>query len=94
MQRADRNGGLGRTTFAEGVELGLTGGKPLTLRVGGVPLARRLGAAEDQAAGKHKDGTGKKILKGAAVVVIVGAAVVGGLFLAYLIACDENRCSE
>jgi hypothetical protein len=94
VQRTDLSDGRGRTAFGEGIELSLAAGKPLALRTGGVPLAQRLGAAEDQAAGKRKSSTGKKILKAAAVVAIIGAAVVGGLLLAFVVACDENRCSE
>lgn len=94
VQRTDFSDGRGRIAFGEGVELGVAAGKPLTLRTGGVPLAQRLGAAEDREDGKRKSSTGKKILKGAIVVAIVGAAVVGGLLLAFVVACDDNRCSE
>ena len=94
VQRTELSDGRSRTAFGEGIELGVSGGEALTLRTGGVPLAQRLGAAEGDTEGKRKTSTGKKILKGAIVVGIVGAAVVGGLFLALVVACDDNRCSE
>jgi len=94
VQRTELADGRGRTAFGEGIEIGVAGGEVLTLRTGGVPLAQRLGAAEDGTEGKRKSSTGKKILKGAVVVGIIGAAVVGGLFLALVVACDDNRCSE
>ena len=38
--------------------------------------------------------TGRKILKGAAVVALIGGAIIGGLFLMITVACDGNRCDE
>jgi hypothetical protein len=92
MQRTDLSDGRSRTAFGEGLELSLAAGRPLTLRTGGVPLAQRLGAAEDQAEGKRKTSTGKTVLKGAMVVGIVAAAVVGGALIAFWITCGGDRC--
>ncbi len=89
-----------RTRFAEGIELGLSPERPLTLSVGGAPFAERLAAAQgNERRRRPRDleqerRTGTAILKGAAVVAIVGAAVVGGLFLLIAIGCDGNRCDE
>ncbi len=90
--------GRTQTRFAEGIELGLSPNRPLTLSVGGASFAQRLAAAQGNPEGETPDErqqrTGRAILKGVAVVAIVGAAVVGGLILAFVIACDGNRCSE
>lgn len=85
--------GRTRTRFAEGIELGLSPNRPLTLSIGGASFAQRL-AAGQETPDERQQRTGRAILKGAAVVVIVGAAVIGGLILAFTIACDGNRCSE
>lgn len=87
-----------RTRFSEGIELGLSPNRPLTLWVGGAPFAQRLAAAqpsEERPDNRERQArTGRAVLKGAAVVAIVGVAVVGGLYLALTVACDDNRCSE
>lgn len=89
-----------RTRFADGIELGLSPDRPLTLSVGGAPFADRLAAAQgDEQPRRERDldqerRVGRGILKGAAVVAIVGAAVVGGLFLFIGIACSGERCDE
>lgn len=81
-----------RTRFGEGLALDFTASRPFAFSLAGRPLSGRLAAAEEGE--EKKDSTGKKVLKGAAVVAIVAAATVGGLFLAYSIACSDNRCSE
>ena len=80
--------GATRIRYSEGIELGLTSGDQLALSIAGIPLSQRLAAAEE------RDTTGEKLLKGAAVVAIIGVAVVGGLVAAFLIACDGGRCQE
>jgi hypothetical protein len=95
-RRAD--GGV-RTRFAEGIELGVSPNRPLTLSIGGASFARRLAAAqgeEQQPADnrERQNRTGRTVLKGLAVVAIIGVAVVGGLFLAITVACDDDRCSD
>jgi hypothetical protein len=91
-ERSRLAGGGERTRFGEGVELSLAAGEPVALRLGGASLSERLAAAEE---GKgKKDSTGKKVLKGAIIIGIVGAAVVGGLILFFVVACDDGRCSE
>lgn len=88
-----------RTRFAEGIELGVSPNRPLTLSVGGASLARRLAAApgEEQPPTDNRERqnrTGRTVLKGLAVVAIVGVAVIGGLYLALVVACDDGRCSD
>lgn len=87
-----------RTQFADGIELALSPERPLTLSVGGAPLADRLAAVQGNERRprdlEQERRTGRAVLKGAAVVAIVGVAVVGGLFLFVTVACDGNRCSE
>lgn len=96
-RRAD--GGV-RTRFAEGIELGLSPNRPLTLSIGGASFASRLAAAQGGEEQQPADNrgrqarTGGKILKGLAVVAIIGVAVIGGLYLALTVACDGNRCDE
>jgi hypothetical protein len=92
------DGGM-RTRFAEGIELGVSPNRPLTLSIGGASFARRLAAAqgEEQQPADNRGRqarTGGKILKGLAVVAIIGVAVIGGLYLALTVACDDNRCDE
>lgn len=92
------DGGV-RTRFAEGIELGVSPNRPLTLSIGGTSFARRLAAAqgEEQQPADNRGRqarTGGKILKGLAVVAIIGVAVIGGLYLALSVACDDNRCDE
>jgi hypothetical protein len=92
------DGGV-RTRFAEGIELGVSPNRPLTLSIGGASFARRLAAAqgEEQQPADNRGRqarTGGKILKGLAVVAIIGVAVIGGLYLALTVACDGNRCDE
>lgn len=91
--------GRTRTRFAEGLELGVSPNRPLTLSIGGASFSRRLAAAqgeEPQPADNRgrQARTGGKILKGLAVVAIIGVAVIGGLYLALTVACDDNRCDE
>lgn len=88
-----------RTRFSEGIELGLSTHRPLTISVGGTPFGRRLAAAQGDTPQptdnrERQNRTGRTVLKGLAVVAIVGVAVVGGLILAVAVACDDNRCSE
>ncbi|HEV7659571.1 MAG TPA: hypothetical protein VGO55_06965 [Allosphingosinicella sp.] len=88
-----------RTRFAEGIELGMSANRPLALSIGGVSFARRLAAAQGDEPQptdnrRRQERTGRTILKGIAVVAIVGVAVVGGLYLALTVACDGNRCDE
>jgi hypothetical protein len=88
-----------RTRFAEGVELGISQNRPLTLSIGGVSFARRLAAAQGEEQQptdnrRRQERTGRTILKGVAVVAIIGVAVIGGLYLALTVACDGNRCDE
>lgn len=92
MLRAASADGQVQMRFGEGVGVGFSGGRSPQLTLGGLPLASRFSAAEEGE--RKKDSTGKKVLKGAAVVAIVAVGVVGGLFLAYEIACGDNRCSE
>ena len=93
VSRTQLADGSVRTRFGEGAELSFGAGETAELRIAGAPLAQRLGA-QDHENQEREDRTGKKILKGAAVVAIVAAAVVGGLFLFITVACDGNRCSE
>lgn len=94
-QNAD---GRTRIRFSEGIELGLSPDRPLTLSIGGTSFAQRLAAAqpsEERHDNRERQArTGRTVLKGMAVVAIVGVAVVGGLYLALTVACDGNRCSE
>ena len=88
-----------RTRFAEGIELGVSPNRPLTLRIGGASFARRLAAAQGDEPQptdnrRRQERTGVHILKGVAVVAIIGVAVIGGLYLALTVACDGNRCDE
>jgi opacity protein-like surface antigen len=83
-----------RVRFGEGVELGFKAGEPLKLRLGGATVAERLNAIPREDAERKQRKTGKLILKGAAVVALVGVAVVGGALLFFAVACDGNRCSE
>jgi hypothetical protein len=99
VTRAGDADGRTRTRFADGVELSFAANERPTLRLGGVPLAQRLAAAQgtsekQERNAKRQDRTAKKIGKGVLVVAIIGVAIVGGLFLAYSVACDDNRCSE
>lgn len=96
MLRGESTDGRVRMRFGEGVGIGFAGDAKPRLMLGGAPLTGRLSAAQDEAEGsdRKKDSTGKKVLKGAAVVAIVAVAVVGGFFIAYSIACGDNRCSE
>jgi hypothetical protein len=100
MSRAGGADGPRGTRFADGVELSLAAKEAPTLRLGGAPVADRLAAAQGRTSPKQErnaerqDRTAKKIGKGLLVVAIVGAAVVAGLFLAFTVACDDNRCSE
>ncbi|HYI48639.1 MAG TPA: hypothetical protein VEX35_09255 [Allosphingosinicella sp.] len=96
-----RNGYGGmRTRFAEGIELGLSPNRPLTLSIGGASFASRLAAAQGNEEPPPADNrerqnrTGRVVLKGLAVAAIVTVAVVGGLYLAIVVACDGNRCSD
>jgi hypothetical protein len=90
--------GATRARIGEGLELGFArNGRP-ALSLAGMRLDR-LGADQDtperaETPDEQQQRVGRTILKGAAVVAIVGAAVVGGLFLAFTVACDDNRCSE
>jgi opacity protein-like surface antigen len=92
VDRSRLAGGGERLRFGEGVELGFRAGEPLKLRLGGASLSERLGAADG--AGHKRDSTGKVILKGVAVVAIIGVAVLGGLFIFYTTVCDGNRCDD
>jgi hypothetical protein len=88
-----------RTRFAEGIELGVAPNRPLTLSIGGASFAARLAAAQGDTPQptdnrERQNRTGRTVLKGLAVVAIIGVAVVGGLILAFTVACDDNRCSE
>lgn len=96
--------GESRLRIGEGVEFGVRGGEPLALSLGGFVLTQRSQAGQDQPDDEPEQRertpderqleTGRKILKGAAVVALIGAAVVGGLFLFITVACDGNRCDE
>jgi hypothetical protein len=99
VEHGFRADGRTRTRFAEGIELGVSPNRPLTLSIGGASFASRLAAAqgnEEQPTDnrERQARTGRTVLKGLAVVAIVGVAIVGGLFLAIAVACDGNRCSE
>jgi hypothetical protein len=88
-----------RTRFAEGIELGVSPNRPLTLSLGGASFARRLAAAQGEEQPpvdnrERQNRTGRTVLKGLAVVAIIGVAVIGGLYLALTVACDGNRCDE
>jgi hypothetical protein len=91
--------GQTRTRFAEGIELGVSPNRPLTLSIGGASFAGRLAAAQGEEQqptdNRGRQGrTGRTILKGLAVAAIIGAAVIGGLYLAIVVACDGNRCDD
>ena len=94
VNRTRLGSGAEQLRFAEGVELGLRSGEPVELRLGGATLAQRLSAIPEDEARRKQDKTGKVILKGVAIVAIVGVAVIGGLYLAYQVACDDNRCDD
>lgn len=92
MLRSQGVDGRVRMRFGEGVGVGFSDPRS-QLMLGGIAMNERASAAQEEASEK-KDSTGKKVLKGAAVVAIVAVAVVGGFLLAYSIACADNRCSE
>ena len=89
-----------RTRFSDGIELGLTPQRPLTLSIGGAPVAERLAAAQGNERRRRprdleqEERVGRGILKGAAVIAIIGAAVIGGLAILIAVGCDGNRCDE
>ena len=101
--------GESRLRIGEGVELGIRGRSPVTLSLAGAPLSQHLGAGQDETGespqptseeprrrtpDERQQETGRKILKGAAVVALIGGAIIGGLFLMITVACDGNRCDE
>ncbi|MBV8687800.1 MAG: hypothetical protein JOZ90_05745 [Alphaproteobacteria bacterium] len=94
IDRTRLSGGGERLRLGEGVELGLKAGEPVKLRLGGATMAERLNAIPASDAERKQRKTGKLILKGAAITALVGAAVIGGLYLFFSVACDGNRCSD
>ena len=95
MQRADLAGGRSRTRFGEGIELTLGQSAAPELRLGGMPLAQRLPAAAQENEREKGDGVGKKVLKGGAILLILGAVVVGGLVLALFAHCETtSQCED
>ncbi|MFL6862929.1 MAG: hypothetical protein ACJ8DZ_08005 [Allosphingosinicella sp.] len=94
IDRTRFGSGAERLRFSEGVELGLRAHEPVELRLGGASVASRFSAIPEGEARRRQDKTGKVILKGVAVVAIVGVAVIGGLYLAIAVACDGNRCDD
>ena len=94
LDRTQLASGAERLRFGEGMELGIAGGEPVKLRLGGLSLGERLAAIPQADAERKQRKTGKVILKGAAVLAIIGVAVVGGALLAVAVACDGNRCDD
>lgn len=94
IDRTRLGSGAERLHFGEGVELGLRANEKVELRLAGASLAARLSAIPEEEARRKQDKAGKVILKGVAVVAIVGVAVVGGLILAYNVACAGERCDD
>ncbi len=95
MQKADLAGGPSRTRFGEGIEFTVRQSAAPELRLGGMPLAQRHPAAAAQENKPKKgEGVGKKVLKGGAILLIIGAVVVGGLVLALFAHCETTTQCE
>ena len=96
MNRSDLVGGPSRTSFAQGAELRLSSREAPKLHLGGTPLSQRLAAAQSGDGRREKGSSlGNKVLKGGAILLIIGAVVVIGLGVALFAHCETTtQCDD